>query len=217
MRAARAEALYGADVHIRIRPGTAEQLLKQLEDHTLDMFIATRQLNSETLSVVYDRLFEEEYVLIGRPPWHERIRQLIVPADTREEMELKTVGALARAPFLAFDATLTVIRDHPLIAKHRNTIFAEDKLKQVPLIMPDFRALREVAITGAGVSVIPRYIVQDALGDEMLFELFEPANRRYNTLFIAYRDEPRNPLAEQLIDSLKESAKTWEKSASEVA
>jgi DNA-binding transcriptional LysR family regulator len=209
--------LYDAGVFIRIRPGTAEQLLKQLEDHTLDMFIATRQLNSDTTALVYKALFEEEYVLVGNREWHERIQERIEHGDAREQIELKTVDALAGAPFLAFDATLTVIRDHPLISKHRNTIFAEDTLKQVPLIVPDFRALREVAITGSGISVIPRYIVQDALRDERLFELYEPANRRYNTLFIAYRDEPRSPLADQLIDTLQRSARFWEERASVIA
>ena len=169
------QPLYDAGVFIRIRPGTAEQLLKQLEDHTLDMFIATRQINSETTPVIFEPLFDEEYVLVGDRAWHARIQDALEPGDTREEIELKTVAALAGAPFLAFDATLTVIRDHPLVSKHRNAIFAEDRLKQVPLIMPDFRALREVAITGSGVTVIPRYIVQDALREERLFELYDPS------------------------------------------
>lgn len=207
------KALYDANVFIRIRPGTAEALLKQLEDHTLDMFIATRQIDSETIPVVYAPLFHEEYVLVGDRAWHERIRKQVKRGDTREEIERKTVAVLAGAPFLAFDATLTVIRDHPLVAKHRSTIFAEDKLKQVPLIMPDFRALREVAITGSGVSVIPRYIVQDALREQRLFELYEPVNRRYNTLFIAYRDEPLSEVASRLVDCLRESAPFWEERA----
>lgn len=209
--------LYDANVFIRIRPGTAEQLLKQLEDHTLDMFIATREIHSETTAVTYEPLFDEEYVLVGDRGWHERIQAAIAPGDAREEIELKTVEVLGGAPFLAFDATLTVIRDHPLVSKHRNAIFAEDKLKQVPLIMPDFRALREVAITGSGVTVIPRYIVQDALREERLFELYEPANRRFNTLFIAYRDEPRGEIAERLIKTLQMSAPFWEERASVVA
>ena len=209
--------LYDSNVFIRIRPGTAEQLLKQLEDHTLDMFIATRELHSETTAVTYSPLFDEEYVLVGAREWHDRIRSRIEPGDTREEIELKTVEVLAGAPFLAFDATLTVIRDHPLVSKHRTRLFAEDKLKQVPLIMPDFRALREVAITGSGVTVIPRYIVQDALREEQLFELYEPVNRRFNTLFIAYRDEPRSDVAERLITTLQMSAPFWEERASVVA
>ena len=209
--------LYDANIYIRIRPGTAEQLLKQLEDHTLDMFIATREIHSETTAVTYEPLFEEEYVLVGDRGWYERIRRAINAGDTREEIELKTVDALAGAPFLAFDATLTVIRDHPLVSKHRNAIFAEDKLKQVPLIMPDFRALREVAITGSGVTVIPRYIVQDALREERLFEIYEPVNRRFNTLFIAYRDEPRGEIADRLVRTLQMSAPFWEERDSVVA
>lgn len=209
--------LYDAGVYIRIRPGTAEQLLKQLEDQTLDMFIATREIHSETTPVTYQPLFDEEYVLVGSRDWHDRIQSALEPGDSRAEVELKTMEALAGAPFLAFDATLTVIRDHPLLSKYRNVIFAEDRLKQVPLIMPDFRALREVAITGSGVTVIPRYIVQDALREERLFELYQPVNRRYNTLFIAYRDEPRSDIAKHLITTLQMSAPFWEERASVIA
>lgn len=209
--------LYEAGVFIRIRPGRAEQLLEQLEDHTLDMFVATRKVNSEATPVVYDPLFEEEYVLVGDSAWHARIQDALAPGDTREEIEHKTVAVLAGAPFLAFDDTLPVIRDHPLVAKHRNAIFTDDSLKQVPLIVPDFRALREVAATGSGVTVIPRYIVQDALREQRLFELYEPVNRRYNTLFIAYRDEPRSEVADRLIACLLQSAPFWEERASPVA
>ena len=209
--------LYDANVFIRIRPGTAEQLLKHLEDHTVDMFIATRELPSETIPVTYMPLFEEEYVLVGSREWDERVQREIEPGDSPEEVERKTVAALAGSPFLAFDATLAVIRDHPLVSKHRNELFVEDKLKQVPLIMPDFRALREVAITGSGISVIPRYIVQDALREQRLFELYEPVNRRYNTLFIACRDEPLSEVAELLIGTLQASARTWEDRKSVVA
>ena len=209
--------LYDEGVFIRIRPGTAEQLLGRLEDHTLDMFIATREIHSETTAVTYEPLFDEEYVLVGDRAWYERVHSRLQAGDAREEIELKTVEVLAGAPFLAFDETLTVIRDHPLVSKHRNAIFAEDKLKQVPLIMPDFRALREVAITGSGVTVIPRYIVQEALREERLFELYEPVNRRFNTLFIAYRDEPRSEVADRLINTLRVSAPYWEERASVVA
>ncbi len=156
-------------------------------------------------------------MLVGAWSGDERIQAEIEPGDTLEEIELKTVEVLAGAPFLAFDATLTVIRDHPLVSKHRNAIFAEDKLKQVPLIMPDFRALREVAITGSGVTVIPRYIVQDALREERLFELYEPVNRRFNTLFIASATSrgARSPTGS--ITTLQMSAPFWEERASVVA
>ncbi len=209
--------LYAAGIYIRIRPGTAEQLHDQLEDHTLDMYIATRRVLREATPTIFDTLFDEEYVLVGDNTWHARIQDALQPGDSDEEIERKTVAALAGAPFLAFDDTLPVIREHPLVSKHSNTLFAEDKLKQVPLIMPDFRALREVAETGAGVSVIPRYIVADALREERLFELYTPANRKFNTLFIAYRDEPRSDTAQKVIDVLVKSAKSWEPQESVVA
>lgn len=79
----------------------------------------------------------------------------------------------------------------------------------VPLV----RALREVTITGVGVSVIPRYIVQDALREGQLFELYEPMHRKFNTLFIAHRDEPSSDLRNMVIHALEGSAASWEERA----
>lgn len=65
-------------------------------------------------------------------------------------------------------------------------------------------------MTGAGVAVIPRYIAQGALDRGELFELYAPPNRKYNTLFIAYRGEPLTPVQKRLMRCLQENAPDWE-------
>lgn len=202
--------LYAAGINIRVRPGIPTELLEQLENRTLDMFIATRFVESKVAEVIYTRLFDEEYVLIGNATWRDRISANADGAATDDELERRIAEVLATAPFLAFDGDLPLIRDHPLILRHARTIFGADKLERVPLIMPDLRALREVAITGAGIAVIPRYIAQDALRAEQLFELFTPRNRKLNTLYIVHRNEPQTAVHRRLIETLCDDAATWQ-------
>jgi len=202
--------LYEKGIFIRVRPGVAADLLEHLENRTVDVFIATARLTSRLLEVRYEPLFEEEYVLVGDARWRARIDKQLDPRESTQENERRLAEVLACARFFAFDGELPLIRDHPLILKHFGTIFGSDKLRQVPLIMPDLRALRDVAIAGAGVTVIPRYIAQDALERGELFELYQPPNRKYNTLYIAHRAEPLTPVQRRLMECLQESAGEWE-------
>jgi DNA-binding transcriptional LysR family regulator len=200
--------LYDEGIAIRVRPGFPEQLLEQLESRILDMFIATRFVESKVADVTYQRLFDEEYMLVGNRDWRDRVERQADGASG-QELERRVAEVLATAPFLAFDADLPLVRDHPLILKYAAMIFGADTLERVPLIMPDLRALREVAITGAGVAVIPRYIVQDALDSE-LFELHVPEHPKLNTLYIAHRKEPQTDVQQRLIDTLVADARTWQ-------
>lgn len=209
--------LYENGVNIRVRPGLPEALLEHLEHRTLDMFIATRFVESRLIEVRYTHLFEEEYILVGGRMWHERIERELGEGASAAEREQRTVAVLGGAPFLAFDGDLPLIRDHPLILKHAAAIFGADRLKRVPLIVPDLRALREVAIAGAGVTVIPRYIAQGAMDKGDLYELYTPPHRKFNTLYIAHRDEPLTAVQERLIEHLCAEAAAWDGTTKEAA
>jgi DNA-binding transcriptional LysR family regulator len=202
--------LYAEGINIRVRPGLAEDLITHLENGTLDMFIATRHIESEVVEVRYVPLFAEEYVLVGNRDWFERVCGDIDPDAADDKIERSIADGLSRAQFLAFDGDLPLIRDHPLILRHQRTIFDADRLRRVPLIMPDLRGLCEAAIAGAGVTVIPRYIVSDALRAGLLFELHEPAERKLNTLYIAHRDEPLSSVQQRLITCLCDAARGWQ-------
>ena len=187
---------------VRVQPGIAEELLEHLRNRTVDLFIATRRLNALDMKVRYHRLFQEQYVLVGNAAWKKRL-----PSDVSEE---DAVRALAEAPFLTFDEDLPIIRDHPLIAEHEDAIFGADPLARVALIMPNFGALRNVAIEGGGVTVLPLYVAEEAIKAKKLFELYEPEDRKFNPIYLAHRDEPQNAAVERIVDELRRKAPTWE-------
>jgi DNA-binding transcriptional LysR family regulator len=124
--------------------------------------------------------------------------------------EQDVVRVLAEAPFLTFDETLPIIRDHPLIAEHEQAIFGSNPLDRVSLIMPELGALRNVAIEGGGVTVLPRYLADDAIRAKTLYELYTPENRKFNPIYLAHRDEPQNQTVQRIIAELRDKAATWE-------
>jgi DNA-binding transcriptional LysR family regulator len=189
-------------IRIQIQPGIAEELLEHLRQRTIDLFIATRWLNPLDIKVTYHRLFREQYVLVGNADWKKRI-----PARASEE---EAVGVLAQAPFLAFDVDLPLIRDHPLIAEHEDAIFGVHPLARVALVMPNFGALRNAAIAGGGVTVLPRYVAEDAIKAKQLYELYEPQDRQFNQIYLAHRDEPQSEAVQRIIDELRAKAPHWE-------
>jgi DNA-binding transcriptional LysR family regulator len=141
-------------------------------------------------------------VLVGNASWRKRL-----PPRASEE---EAVRVLADAPFLAFDVDLPLIRDHPLIAEHEAEIFGDHPLARVSLIMPNFGALRNAAIAGGGVTVVPRYVAAGAIKAKQLYELYEPQDRYFNQIYLAHRDEPQGEAVQRIIDELRRRAPRWE-------
>jgi DNA-binding transcriptional LysR family regulator len=204
-----APLLAAGGITVQIQPGIAEELLEHLRNRTVDLFLATRRLNAPDMKIKYHRLFQEEYVLVGNAAWKKRISSL--------KSEGEIVWVLAEAPFLAYDEDLTIIRDHPLIAEHEDAIFGTDPLARVCLITPDLGALRNVAIEGGGVTVLPGYLVKEAIKAKKLFELSKPEDRKFNPIHLAHRDEPQSAAVRQIIEELREQAPRWETNEAKTA
>jgi DNA-binding transcriptional LysR family regulator len=189
-------------IRVRIQPGIPEVLLGHLRNRTVDLFIATRRVNALDMKIKYHRLFQEQYVLVGNAAWRARL-----PAGVSEE---EAAGVLAEAPFLAFDEDLPIIRDHPLIADHEEAIFGTDPLARVVLTMPSLCALRNAAIAGAGVTVLPLYLVEEAIEAKRLHVLYRPEDRKFNPIYLAHRDEPQSAAVQRIVDELRTKASGWE-------
>jgi DNA-binding transcriptional LysR family regulator len=189
-------------IRVRIQPGIPEELLEHLRNRTVDLFIATRRINALDLKIKYHRLFQEQYVLVGDAHWKKRL-----PSGVSEE---QAVQVLAEAPFLIFDDDLPIIRDHPLIAEHEEAIFGADPLARVALIMPSLCALRNAAIEGGGVTVLPLYLAEDAIRAKKLYELYKPEDRKFNPIYLAHRDEPQSAAVQRIVDELRKKAPGWE-------
>ncbi len=193
--------LFDRKVKIKMKTGIAEDLLDRLAAEELDIVIATRWPNNKT-ELSFEPLFEEEHLLVGNKQWHDR-----VAAKDPEE----AIRNLSRADFLAFDEQLPLIRDHPFIRKHYGRIFGNSPNKHVSLYATDLRALRNSAIVGAGITVIPRYMAAHALVTKQLFELFCPASPHRNTIYIATRRGAVHPRIQETVSTLKAAAPEWDK------
>ncbi len=190
--------LYQAGLHVKVRTGIAEDLLGHLAADELDLVIATRW-PAERMDLKFEPLYEEEYVLVGNKAWHSRLANLS-PG--------KLVEALATTTFVAFDEQLPLIRDHPLISQHLRDIFGYRTGDHVALYTPDLRALREAAIAGIGVTVLPRYIVAEALAAQQLFEC-KPPHPRFNTIYTVNQQGPLHPRLQQIKETLQSAAAQW--------
>ncbi len=193
--------LYQSGMQVKVKPGIVESLLELLVADELDLVIATRQPPGRT-EVHFEPLFDEEYVLVGNRQWYDR-----VAGHSAEAI----VAALQTATFLAFDEQLPLIRDYPLIRHHYADIFGGRTHDQAGLYISDLRALRDAAIAGAGVTVLPSYLAAEALAANQLFELFSPPTPYLNTLYIATRQGPLHPRVQQIITTLKVVAPSWER------
>ncbi len=191
--------LYAAGLQVKVKTGIAEDLLDQLVADELDLVIATRW-PADRLDLKFEPLYEEEYVLVGNKEWHTRLGA---------QSTKKLVETLSAVTFVAFDEQLPLVRDHPLISQHLRDIFGYRTGDHVALYTPDLRALREVAIAGVGITVLPRYIVAEALARKQLYELFASPHPRFNTIYMVNQRGPLHPRLQQIKDTLRSAAAKW--------
>lgn len=204
MRAAPAlKPLFNAGLQVKVKTGVAEELLNRLRNEELDLVIATRR-PPEMDDLSFEPLFQEEHLLVGNRHWHDQLSN----KGTQE-----TVQALATAAFLAFDEQLPLIRDHPFIREHYTQIFGNSPGKHVVLYASDLRALRNTAIVGGGITVMPRYMAAHALETKQLFEILPPPAPHYNTIYVVTRRGAVHPRIGQIITTLGAASADWDKAS----
>ncbi len=80
---------------------------------------------------------------------------------------LKQVGSLSNlkdviaADLIDIDDSFTCLT--PWVQKHAPTLLQKLEEKSPVIVIPDFRAIREVVLSGQGVSVIPKYLIESDL------------------------------------------------------
>lgn len=181
----------GLRLHARSAPN--EALLDALVAGDLDLVIATRTAGRH--DVEFEPLFDEELVLVAAPVWAERL----------DPSAIASVGAAALegAPFVAFDEEL------PIIRRYFRLVFEARPAVSPALIVDDLRAIREALLAGAGVSVLPRYLVAEALRRGALLELHRPPQALFDTIFLASLADRRDPGSALLAATLKRVAPQW--------
>jgi DNA-binding transcriptional LysR family regulator len=167
--------LHEHGIQLRVAFGQPESLLEDLRAGALDIILSTVRVASRGLDVL--PIYLEELVLVGNATWAKRL-----PAKL---LEVKGAAALQDVPLLAY------AEDLPMLRRYWRKVFGRVPTGNASMVMPDLRALTDAAIAGAGIGVLPRYIVESALETRALQTLFEPAKPPVNQLWLAWRTTRR--------------------------
>ncbi|MFZ4896338.1 LysR family transcriptional regulator [Plantibacter sp. Mn2098] len=155
----------GAPIHVTF--GLAEPLLEELRTGSLDVVVSAVQ--PRVRGVEAAPLVDEEFVLVGAPAWHPR------PG-------IDAPASLEHIPVVAYATNL------PIVRRYWRTEFARrpDEVTTAAIV-PDLRGVLAAVLAGAGMSVLPRYLVQDALDSGALVALHNPSVAPLNTVYLARR------------------------------
>lgn len=154
---------------LRIRFGLADGLLEELRAGDLDMVVSAVQPRVQ--GVTGTPLYDEEFVLVAAPSWRSSLS-----ADAPDEAELAAI------PVVAYSENL------PIVRRYWRTVFERrpDNLR-TSWIVPDLRGVRAAILAGAGMSVLPRYLVEEDFASGTLVALHAPEWAPLNTVYLATR------------------------------
>lgn len=154
-------------LRVAMTPGLAADLLDRIATGSLDLVVSAVRPRGRAFPTV--ALFDEEFVLVASPSLG------IEPSvDLRPD-------ALASTPLLAF------AQDVPILRRYWRHVFGI-RLERAPaLIAPDLRALVAAAVAGAGVTVLPTYLIAGELADGRLTVLRATDDPPINTLYLVRR------------------------------
>jgi DNA-binding transcriptional LysR family regulator len=169
-----------ADVHrdgiqLRVKLGQPEQLLDELVAGALDLFVSTVRLSHPKIELV--PLYRETLILVANPSWG----RLSISEDT-----LKTI------PLLSYNEEL------PLIRRFWREAFNTTPDTNASIVIGDLRAIVQSLKAGAGMSVIPSYLLEDDLKTGELIELYKPAKTPTNQLYLVSLRRKNYPRVEYL-------------------
>lgn len=158
-----------SDVRLVTQFGLAEALLDDLRAGGIDVLISSLPARGTDLRV--EPIYDEEFVLVAHPNW----------ARLAEE-ELDSI------PVLAYGSEL------PIIRRYWRSVFERPPSNlTASVIAPDLRTLLRLTLGGAGMTVLPNYLVRDHVRSKALVELHTPEVAPLNTLYVATRKPHSRP------------------------
>lgn len=147
-------------IELRIRLGGRDAIYDWFANEEIELAITASEPDDPALG--YQPIAEEELLVVAAP-----------------HLNLKAIPR-AEWPWLAYDETLPMIRSY-LAAAHA------DIPAQPVLIAGSLTFLRDVAVAGAGVTVLPDYLCRQALSEGKLVHV-DAANRLpTNRIFLSWR------------------------------
>lgn len=186
--------LVGRGLRLRIGVGLSDELLAGLAAGRFDLVISTVRPRSRALAAT--PLADEEFVLVAAPAWAERVGRAGLDDDP--------VAALRDVPLVAY------AEDLPIIRRYWRTVFGTRPAGGAAVVVPDLRAVLAAAVTGSGVTVLPRYLCLRELASGELVALLRPEVPPINTLFLVVRNgTAAQPHIAAVHDRLLERGRSW--------
>lgn len=163
------ELIEAIGARLRIRFGLVDGLLEELRAGDLDIVVSAVQPRVQGITGI--PLYDEDFVLVAAPSW-----QASLAGTAAAEVELAVVPVVAYAENL------------PIIRRYWRSVFERrpDDLR-TNCVVPDLRGVRAAVLAGAGMSVLPRYLVEDDLAAGTLAALHTPEFAPLNTVYLATR------------------------------
>lgn len=155
---------------ITVTTGMADELLEQLRAGSLDLVLSAVRPKGRALLAA--ALVDEEFVLVAGPSLGLAPSSELAPGD------------LEAVPLLAY------AHDVPILRRYWRHVFGLRLEREPALIVPDLRALAAAAVAGAGITVLPTYLITEELADGRLVVLRETDDPPINTLYVVRRPGP---------------------------
>lgn len=157
-------------LRVTVTTGLADDLLEQLRVGSLDLVISAVRPRGRTLPSL--PFFDEEFALVASPSLGLAPSPHLSP------------DPLAEVPLLAY------ARDVPILRRYWRHTFGIRLEREPALVVADLRALAAAAVAGAGVTVLPTYLIADELADGRLVDLRGTDDPPINTLHLVRRPGP---------------------------
>lgn len=171
------------DVHLYF--GSGPDLLLRVRTMEIDCAVTSSRFTDPKLEAL--RLHREDYVFVG------------TPALLREK-------PLTREAHAAEHTLLDASADLPLFRYFRDAAGGGDKLSFQRIVrLGSIEAIRRRALDGAGVAVLPRYLVEPDLAARALKQIFPAVELLHDWFRLVFRaDDPRRPVYEKLAERMVE-------------
>ncbi|MFC4103274.1 LysR family transcriptional regulator [Paenibacillus xanthanilyticus] len=161
--------------------GTADQLLELMQEDAVELIVTSKKYAEP--GIEYEKLAEETFAIVAPA-------RMTVP----ELENLKEIEAwLAAQNWISYGAELPIIRR--LWRAH----FKRRPILQPVHVIPNLHAIRRSVERGAGISILPTYMLQDAGTDVHVQLVFEKLTVS-NELLIGYKSKRKHdPKLRELI------------------
>lgn len=173
-----APRLAAMDERLLVTLGKTAELLDLLEEHLLDVVIATQHRSRRGLQFVH--LETEVFWLVGgakaslSAPWDD-------PGAVRTELE--------GHEWISYGEELPIIRRFWLES------FGERPAITARIVVPDLHAICALVERGAGISVLPSYLVEQRVDAGRMKRLWAPPRNVQNEIWLVYRTADRSDAA----------------------